>query len=493
MYPCRGVLHTPQKCPWSRANDSFSLYILGRIQYAPILTDKKLDGLLADDSQTRYAQGCIQYAPTHTNKKMGGSSADNSQTRYVLGRMQYATTLTDQKFDPLLSIESRTWCVFGCMQYAPTLKDQKIDFLLSIESPARFVQWRMQYAPTLTDQKFDSLLSIESPVRYILGRMQYAPTLTDQKLDFPLKSPTRNDPFFMYRCRGVLHTPQKCPWPWANDSSTRYVSIKYVSIESYTRQKLDSPLEPPTHNDPFSVYRCRGVWHMPQKCPWQWANNSSARYVSIKYVFIESFSQKGLDSPYPIESYTRQKLDFPLKPPAHNDPFSVYRYRGVLHTPHKCPWQWANESSTRYVSIKYVFVESFSRKVLDSPSPIESYTRQKLDSPLKSHTHNDPFSGYRCSGVLHTPHKCPWQWANESPARYVYIKYVLIESFSRKGLDSPPPIESYTRQKFDSPLKHPTRNDPFLVYRCRGVLHTPHKRPRQGTNGSICHPFFEYT
>ena len=281
----------------------------------------------------------------------------------------------------------------------------------------------MQYAPTLTDQKFDSILSIELQTRYVRGRMQYAPTLTDQKFDSPLKPPTHNDLFFVYLCRCVLHTLHKCPWPWANESHTRYVSIKYV--------------------------------------------------------LIESFSQKRLDSLSIIESFSRQKSDSPLKPPTHNDTFSVYRCRGVWHTPPKCPWQWANESPTRYVSVKYVL--------------IESYTRQKFDSPLKSPTHNDPFLVYWCRGILHTPHKCPWPWTNESPTRYVFIKYVFVESFSRKGLDSPYHIKSYTRQKFDFPLKPPTHNTPFLGYRCRGVSHTPHKRPRQGTNESICHPFFEYT
>ena len=97
------------------------------------------------------------------------------------------------------------------MQYTPTLTDQKSDSLLSIESSARYVFWCMQYTPTLTDQKFDSLLSIEPKNRYILGRMQYAPTHTDQKIDSPLKSPTHHNPFFVYLCRGVLHTPYKCP------------------------------------------------------------------------------------------------------------------------------------------------------------------------------------------------------------------------------------------------------------------------------------------
>ena len=97
------------------------------------------------------------------------------------------------------------------MQYAPTPMDQKLDSLLSIELPTRYIFGRMQYAPTLTDQKIDSLLSIDSPARYVLGRMPYALTLTDQKIDSLLKPPTHNGPFFVYPCRGVLHTPHKCP------------------------------------------------------------------------------------------------------------------------------------------------------------------------------------------------------------------------------------------------------------------------------------------
>ena len=69
--------------------------------------------------------------------------------------MQYAPTLTNQKLDSPLSIESLTWYVLGCMRYAPTLTDQKLDSLLSIESKTRYVLGRMQYAPILTDQKID--------------------------------------------------------------------------------------------------------------------------------------------------------------------------------------------------------------------------------------------------------------------------------------------------------------------------------------------------
>ena len=42
-----------------------------------------------------------------------------SKTRYILGRMQYAPTLTDQKFDSHLSIESSAWYVWGCRPSRP--------------------------------------------------------------------------------------------------------------------------------------------------------------------------------------------------------------------------------------------------------------------------------------------------------------------------------------------------------------------------------------
>ena len=113
--------------------------------------------------------------------------------------MQYAPTLTDQKIDSLLSIESPVRYVLGRMPYAPTLTDQKFDFLLSIESSTRYVLGRMPYAPTLTDQKLDSLISIESSTRYVLGHMQYAPTLTDQKINshLSIESKTR----YVWGCR----------------------------------------------------------------------------------------------------------------------------------------------------------------------------------------------------------------------------------------------------------------------------------------------------
>jgi len=72
--------------------------------------------------------------------------------------------------------------------------------------------------------------------------MQYAPTLRDQKFDSPLKTPTPNDSFFVYRCRGVLHTPHKYQWQWANESSNRYVLGRMPYAPTLTDQKFDSHL-----------------------------------------------------------------------------------------------------------------------------------------------------------------------------------------------------------------------------------------------------------
>ena len=96
------------------------------------------------------------------------------------------------------------------MPYAPTHTGKKLDGLLADDLQTGYVLGRMQYAHTLTDQKLDSISSIESPARYTLKSMQYIPTLTEQKFDSLLKQPTRKDPFFVYPCRGVLHTPNKC-------------------------------------------------------------------------------------------------------------------------------------------------------------------------------------------------------------------------------------------------------------------------------------------
>ena len=135
----------------------------------------------------------------------------------------------------------------------------------------------MQYAPTLTDQKFDSPLSIDSPARYVYIKYVLIESFSKKEFD--------------HTCRGVLHTSQKCPCQWANELPTRYVSVKYVFVESYTRQKwvclktIESS--------------ARYAWGRMQYAPTltdQKLDSSisielTARYVSIEYILIESFSR----------------------------------------------------------------------------------------------------------------------------------------------------------------------------------------------------------
>ena len=56
----------------------------------------------------------MQYAPTLTDQKMDSIVSIESSARHILGHMQYDPTLTDQKIDFLLSIESKTWYIWGC-------------------------------------------------------------------------------------------------------------------------------------------------------------------------------------------------------------------------------------------------------------------------------------------------------------------------------------------------------------------------------------------
>ena len=57
--------------------------------------------------------------------------------------MQYAPTLTDQKLDSILSIESKNRYILGRMLLRSTLIDQKLDSFLFIDSPARYVRVRI--------------------------------------------------------------------------------------------------------------------------------------------------------------------------------------------------------------------------------------------------------------------------------------------------------------------------------------------------------------
>ena len=85
-----------------------------------------------------------------------------------VGRMQYAPTLSDENlsgvwFVFIRGIKNRiginfirplAWPFVGRMQYAPTRVPEKMVFFLSVRPPAWPFVGRMQYAPTRTDENW---------------------------------------------------------------------------------------------------------------------------------------------------------------------------------------------------------------------------------------------------------------------------------------------------------------------------------------------------
>ena len=96
--------------------------------------------------------------------------------------MQYAPTLTDQKIDFLLSIELPARYILGRMQYAPTLTGQKFNSIPSIESPTRYILGRMQYAPTLTDQNWIPFYLLNRPPDALWITRLYGLSIPGEKL-----------------------------------------------------------------------------------------------------------------------------------------------------------------------------------------------------------------------------------------------------------------------------------------------------------------------
>ena len=125
MYPCRGVLHTPYKCPHSGQTDR------------PIWSDGPM-------------------------------------CHFVL------TPSIHELFTPS-NYRSLPEAFVGCMQYVPTMIRKYYAMIRSFRSlPGSFVE-RMQYAPTRVRKCYVMIRSFRSPSGSFVGRMQYAPTLPDKK------------------------------------------------------------------------------------------------------------------------------------------------------------------------------------------------------------------------------------------------------------------------------------------------------------------------
>ena len=97
MYPCRGVLHTPYKCPHSGQTDR------------PIWSDSPM---------------CL-FVLTPSIHELFTPSNYRSPSGSFVGRMQYAPTMIRKCYTIIRSFRSLPISFVGRMQYAPTLPDEK--------------------------------------------------------------------------------------------------------------------------------------------------------------------------------------------------------------------------------------------------------------------------------------------------------------------------------------------------------------------------------
>ena len=97
MYPCRGVLHTPHKCPHRGQTNR------------PIWSDRPM---------------CL-FILTPSIPELFMSNDFRSLPGSFVGRMQYAPTMIRKCYAMIRSFRSLPRSFVGCMQYAPTLPDEK--------------------------------------------------------------------------------------------------------------------------------------------------------------------------------------------------------------------------------------------------------------------------------------------------------------------------------------------------------------------------------
>ena len=97
MYPCRGVLHTPYKCPHRGQTNS------------PIWIDRLM---------------CL-FVPTPSIPEFFTPNNFRSLPELFVGRMQYAPTMIRKCYAMIRSFRSLPGSFVGRMQYAPILPDEK--------------------------------------------------------------------------------------------------------------------------------------------------------------------------------------------------------------------------------------------------------------------------------------------------------------------------------------------------------------------------------
>ena len=125
MYPCRGVLHTPHKCP-HRGQTNSPIWI-DRLMCLSVLTSSIPEIFIPNNFRSipESFVGRMQYAPTMIRKYYAMIRSIRSLPELFVGRMQYAPTMIRKCYAMIRSFRSLPRSFVGRMQYAPTLPDEK--------------------------------------------------------------------------------------------------------------------------------------------------------------------------------------------------------------------------------------------------------------------------------------------------------------------------------------------------------------------------------
>ena len=216
MYPCRGVLHTPYKCP-HRGQTDRPIWS-NRPMCLFILTPSIPESFIPNDFRFLPGSfvGRMQYAPTRVRKYYAMIRSFRSLPELFVGRMQYAPTRVRKCYAMIRSFRSLPGSFVGRMQYAPTRIRKCYAMICSFRSlPGSFVG-RMQYAPTRVRKYYAMIRSFWSLPRSFVGRMQYAPTLPDEKRRsqnaFAMLFETQNRVKIFLRYFLRLKIEPKCSW-----------------------------------------------------------------------------------------------------------------------------------------------------------------------------------------------------------------------------------------------------------------------------------------
>ena len=125
MYPGRGVLHTPQKCP-HRGQTDRPIWI-DRPMCLFVLTPSIPELFISNDFRSLPVPFVVrmQYALTVIRKCYVMIRSFRSLSGSFVGRMQYALTMIRKCYAMIRSFRSLPGSLVRRMQYATTLPDEK--------------------------------------------------------------------------------------------------------------------------------------------------------------------------------------------------------------------------------------------------------------------------------------------------------------------------------------------------------------------------------